>query len=53
MNVDNTSNSVKQQVVVGKKRPPQRKKSYTKRMSINQQARMNAKLQLGDRHVEL
>merc|ERR1712072_533023 len=38
--VDNTSNLVKQQVVVGKKRP-QRKKS--KRMSINQQARMNAK----------
>ena len=50
--VDNTSNLVKQQVVVGKKRA-QRKKSYTKRMSINQQARMNAKLQLGDRHVEL
>ena len=53
MIVDNTSNLVKQQGVVGKKRPPQRKKSYTKRMSINQQARMNAKLQLGDRHVEL
>merc|ERR1712166_1446270 len=52
MVVDNTSNLVKQQGV-GKKRPPQRKKSYTKRMSINQQARMNAKLQLGDRHVEL
>merc|ERR1712195_442896 len=52
MVVDNTSKLVKQQVV-GKKRPPQRKKSYTKRMSINQQARMNAKLQLGDRHVEL
>merc|ERR1712166_1730286 len=53
MIVDNTSNLVKQQVVVGKKDHLKEKKVIQKRMSINQQARMNAKLQLGDRHVEL
>ena len=50
---DVVANNLVQEMVVevGKKSPLKRKKS--KRMSINQQARMNAKLQLGDRHVEL
>merc|ERR1712072_1504129 len=50
---DVVANNLVQEMVVevGKKSPLKRKKS--KRMRINQQARMNAKLQLGDRHVEL